>query len=66
VELGAAKKGGESGEVRKLRLVVQRLQDQLADAGLLTGGGAAAEDGDDGATAAAEKSGGNAKSPAKK
>ena len=55
VELGAAKKGGEGPEVRKLKATVARLQDQLVDAGLLPTG-----DGDDGA--AAEK----AKSPAKK
>ena len=46
MELGSAKKGGESAEVRKLTLRVQRLQDQLAAAGLDAddvGGGGAAE-----------------------
>jgi len=64
VELGAAKKGGDSAEVRKLRSTVQRLQGQLAEAGLLTAGGEGADDGAEGA--AAEKSLSKVKSPGKK
>ena len=63
VELGAAKKGGDSAEVRKLRSTVQRLQDQLAEAGLLT---AAAAEGDDDGADASEKSLSKVKSPGKK
>jgi kinesin family protein C2/C3 len=63
VELGAAKKGGEGPELRKLKATVARLQDQLVDAGLMAAGGGGASVGDDGSHdgAAAE-----AASPAKK
>lgn len=33
VELGQAKKGGESAELRKYKIMVQKLQDQLAGQG---------------------------------
>jgi len=44
VELGAAKKGGDSAEIKKLKVTISKLQEQIAAAG-----GAAAEDDSGGA-----------------
>ena len=42
-ELGAAKKGSESAEIRKYKQMVQKLQDQIAAADGGSGGGADGE-----------------------